>query len=338
MREAPTIGKWLKVTPDGTPDLVQVERLWYDVQLVMAGEYEHRWRVFVKDEPHKKTKIEKDRWRLIIAASLPYQMVWKMCLEEQNDKLNEPYLTPSAHGLFFCYGGWRRFLAFCRSKGIKYSRDISAWDINAPGWVFRVIKELRKRMAVNPDPFWLRTLDMLYDDAFVNAKLMFSKGFVLKQIFEGFMKSGIFTTISDNSLAMLGLHALACLRSGQKLGALKATGDDVVQSLVSDSYIDALETCGCRVKEVLSRLEFMGTDFSQGHPEPLYFGKHIAALPTKREVLEETLDAYARLYVHSARYPFWQAVAKRQGITLRSRLYYKFWYDSPLASAMNRLF
>lgn len=335
MRENPTIGKWLRVTPDGVPDPIQVERLWYDVQQVLAGNYEHIWRAFVKDEPHKVAKAEEGRWRLIIAASLPVQMVWKMCLEEQNELLNRPYVTPSSHGLAFCYGGWRRFLATCRTRAIKYARDISAWDINAPGWVFDVAKDLRKRLYGMPDSFWCLTMDRLYEDAYADSKIMFSRGVVVRQEFGGFMKSGVFVTISDNSLAMVAMHVLACLRSGQCLGAIMATGDDVIQSHVSDSYIAALESSGCRVKEVLTRLEFMGTDFSTGEPEPMYFRKHIAALPTKGSVLEETLDAYARLYCHSDRYRFWTAVANRLGVSTRSRSYYRFWYDSPMARALS---
>lgn len=337
MREAPTIGKWLGVSPDGTPDPVQVERLWYDVGQVLAGQYEHIFRVFIKDEPHKISKIEAGKYRLIVASSLPMQMVWKMCLEEQNDELNKPYRTPSAHGLAFCYGGWRRFMAACSTRGIKYSRDISAWDVNAPGWVFDVTKEVRKRLFRVVDNTWLRTMDMLYEDAFADSKLMFSAGVVVQQQFRGFMKSGLLVTISDNSLAMVAMHTLACLRSGMRIGAIMATGDDVVQSLVSDDYLQRLEESGCRVKEVLHKLEFMGTDFTSGKPEPLYFSKHVVTLPLKREVLEQTLDAYARLYVHSDKYRFWQAVAARLGVTLRSQHYYRFWYDSPLAKALSFL-
>lgn len=338
MREAPTIGDWLRVAPDGTPDAVQVERLWYDVQRVLAGTFEHVFRAFVKDEPHKQSKIESSKWRLIFASALPVQMVWKMCFEEMNEALNVPFRTPSAHGMYFCYGKWRQFLALCRTRGLKYSRDISGWDVNAPGWVLHLAKELRKRLTVGPDEFWLRIVDSLYDDAFEKSLLMFSRGVILRQNFSGFMKSGLLVTISDNSLAMVAMHALACLRSGVRLGSIIATGDDVVQSVVSDSYLAALESGGCRVKEVFSHLEFMGTDFSGGSPEPMYFHKHIAALPYKAEVLEETLDSYARLYVHSDRYRFWERVAVGLDVKLRSRGYYKFWYDSPMARLMSSLF
>lgn len=70
MREKPTIGEWLGRGEDLTFNPVQVERLWYDVQLCYLGQYQHVFRCFVKTEPHKQAKIEQQRWRLIMCASL----------------------------------------------------------------------------------------------------------------------------------------------------------------------------------------------------------------------------------------------------------------------------
>ena len=100
MREAPTIGRWLGADGLGNYSEVQVSRLWYDVQKVLAGTFEHFFRAFVKDEPHKKAKVLDKRWRLIIASALPVQMVWRMCFKHQNTSPNRhPYDSPSKHGL-----------------------------------------------------------------------------------------------------------------------------------------------------------------------------------------------------------------------------------------------
>lgn len=331
MREAPTIGKWLGADGLGSYNEVQVARLWHDVTLVFAGKYRHVFRVFVKDEPHKIAKVLSKRWRLIIASSLPVQMVWRMCFYEQNHVLNQkPYECPSKHGLTFCYGGWRRFLAHVKTQALNYSRDISAWDVNAPGWVFDVIGRWRQSWPGVTDE-WIRVQEMLYADAYEHSELLFSNGLVVKQGYKGFMKSGLYNTISDNSLAMVAMHVLASIRSGQHIGNIAVTGDDVMQSIISDTYVDRLQELGCRVKEVLNHIEFMGTDYTKGHPEPMYFQKHLMGYVTKPEVQDEVLDAYCRLYAYSDRFRFWKTLADQTGIKTRSSAYYLFWYSSPMA-------
>lgn len=339
MTTATTIGQWLQWDEIEGPSQQRVQILWHDVQLVMSGQYNHLFRVFVKDEPHKREKILKKRWRLIVASSLPVQMVWRMLFSGQNAWLNEhPYQTPSAHGLEYAHGGWRRFLAAVKSKNLNHSRDISGWDINAPGWALRFVRNLRIRLAKQGDG-WTRVTKMVYSDAFKHAKLLFSDGTVVQQEFSGFMKSGLYNTISDNSLAMIVMHFIASLRSGLPVGSVWATGDDVLQSFISDDYIRELEKLGCRVKCIEPVENFMGTVFKRTGPEPAYFAKHIVNFTlTKPDVRAETLDSYLRLYCHSPRFEFWMQVAKALNISVRSRAYYQFWYDSPLSKLYCRFF
>lgn len=329
MREAPTIGKWLGWDGIQNFNEFQVMRLWHDVNLVLTNQYEHVFRAFVKDEPHKVAKVREHRWRLIMCASLPVQMLWRLALHHQNSWLNDhPYECPSGHGLVFCYGGWRRFKAHCHSKSLRYSRDISSWDVNAPGWVFEVVREFRKR-AGGPAS-WLAAMDLLYADAFEKALIKFSNGVVVRQTYSGTMKSGLFVTISDNSLSMIAMHCLACVRSRTSMGHIWATGDDVLQSNYSEPYEDSLAQLGCTIKEWETELVFMGTNFER-EPEPLYFNKHIVNWWSNEENMEERLDAYCRLYSYTPYYHFWKILGQHQGIKVRSQSYYQFWYSSPFA-------
>lgn len=336
MREKPTIGQWLEADGLGSYSPVQVQRLWYDVQLVMSGQYEHYFRVFVKDEPHKISKVEAGKWRLIMAASLPVQMVWRMCFSHQNDWLNDhPYTTPSAHGLVFCYGGWRRFKAHARTKSLVYSRDLSAWDWGAPLWVLQLIRDFR--VGNSSDIAFTRVVNWLYKDAFEDTKLLFSNGLVVQQRFGGMMKSGLYVTISDNSLSMVGLHLVAGLRSGMFFGSVWATGDDVLQQYWSEEYSDRLLELGGRVKEVERSLIFMGTSFEK-EPEPMYYAKHLVNLAAHGvDELPEVLDGYMRLYAYSKKSSVWKAVADEADITLRTPQYYQFWYGSPLARVLSHI-
>lgn len=329
MRTATTIGAWLGADGLGNYDERKIQTLWHDTQLVLAGKYEHLFRVFVKDEPHKRKKIESHKWRLIIATSLPVQMVWRMAFDHQNKWLNaHPYTTPSAHGLVFPHGGWRRFKSMVDTLGLRWSRDIAAWDVNAPGYLLRDVRRVRKRFG-GPDS-WLRVVDLLYDDAFVHPKLLFSNGIVLEQTYEGFQKSGTFNTISDNSQAMAIGHFHACRRARMPVCPVRATGDDVLQAAWSDSYGAALETLGMVVKEVTTACVFMGTDFTD-RPKPVYFEKHIVNLASTTAELSEVLDSYVRLYCYSEHLDFWHEVARQLGVKVRSKAYCQFWYGSPLA-------
>jgi hypothetical protein len=314
---------------------MRVEELWTEVRDVLDGNYEHIFRAFIKDEPHKKAKADEGRWRLIIACALPVQMVWRMAFRLQNARLNEAcHEIPSKHGMVFCYGGWRRFLAEVDTKGLKVSRDISGWDINSPGWVFDADLELRTRLVTDVNADWIRVTEWLYKDAFHTSKILFSNGLVYEQCFSGFMKSGIFSTISTNGDAMYLMHGAACVVAFEPITPFCATGDDVVQSSCSKNYKEALERLGCVVKEVIDGIEFMGSSFEgPGRaPVPLYFGKHVVSFAMKSEVVAEVLDAYARFYIHSPlEHHFWRSVAQEFNVPLRSTAHYREWYDSPVA-------
>lgn len=331
MRQAPTIGQWLGADGLGNYNEEQVQILWFDVQQVLSGHFEHRFRVFVKDEPHKRSKIEASKWRLIMASALPVQMVWRMCFSHQNDWLNQrPFQIPSAHGLVFCYGGWRKFKAHARTQDLRYSRDLSAWDVGAPGWVFDVIQSFRT--GYTQDLTWLSVVQWLYDDAYRRSTLAFSNGVVIQQQYEGTMKSGLFVTISDNSIAMVALHTLASFRSRTIPGNIWATGDDVLQQYYSVAYEESLAQLGGYVKEVEESLSFMGTNFNF-EPEPAYFHKHLVNLSCKPLAdWPEVLDGYCRLYAYSSKLDCWMQLAQQNSISLRDPRYYKFWYGSPLAS------
>nr|UOO01011.1 RNA-dependent RNA polymerase [Pine Lake virus] len=335
LKEAPTIGQWLGADGVGNFNAQRVEKLWFDVQRVLAGDYTHLFRVFIKDEPHKIAKAQTNRWRMIVASSLPVQMVWRMLFHEQNAALNEQSSRiPSKHGFVQCYGGWMSFLSDLKSKGIKYSRDISGWDVGAPGYIFKIIGKFRQRWPGVTES-WIRVQEMMYKDAYENSYLIFSNGVVVRQTFAGFMKSGLFNTISDNSLSMVGIHVLACLRSGMAFGYIVATGDDVAQSDITEAYLSELTKLGCRVKEVLPRIEFMGNCYSTGKPEPIYTAKHLANLLMKTCDLDQLFDAYCRLYGESELFPAWAQLASGMGVQIRSRAYYQFWYSNPWAAVVS---
>lgn len=333
-KESPTIGKWLewdglKVNPD------KETRLWYDVQRVFKGEWQHEFRVFVKQELHAKHKAQEGRWRLITAAALPVQVVWHMCFQEQNKLFIETlYEHPSFQGFVAPGGGWKRLRAYLKYYKLNNCLDKSSWDVLAPGWVFRMTLLFRKHtcksFGLPHFGRWQTIAEALYADAYQNAILTFPDGSRFRQTFLGFQKSGVVNTIADNSIMQVELHAAACVRLGIPISRIIATGDDTVQEEIPENYVEVLEKMGCVVKEVVKGYQFMGFDHENFYP--MYPFKHLAnVIYQKPQHLAETLGAYLHWYVHHPFYPRWVSVARKLGFDPGDPFSHKYWLDNPQA-------
>ncbi|APG75800.1 hypothetical protein 2 [Hubei sobemo-like virus 40] len=335
MTQAPTIGEWL-FKGELEPDPTRKELLWLMVTDVIEGNYEHLFRVFVKHEPHTERKALAKRWRLIIASSLPVQIVWQMVFGNIEDALlQQTGRTPSAYGLVYGAGGWKRFRDMLVQRKVNLCVDKSGWDMNSPGWVYELCLELRKRLCTDLTPAAERVMDMLYRDAYQSSKLIFGDGTILEQQFSGFMKSGLFVTISDNSFSQYFLHVLACLRLRIPLGTFYATGDDTIQSLPPnvEEYLDHLEYAGCEVKEYMNGYQFMGFELKDYGPHPIYLGKHFwNLLHQEDENLEQTIDSYLLNYCKvDEAFDYLRALSIELGYAPRSKQWYRFLMDNPLA-------
>jgi len=336
LREAPTIRDWLYIKGTLSLDQSKVDRLWDLVQKVFKGEYIHYWRVFIKDEPHKRRKALEGRWRLITAGSLPVTVAWMMTFKSLNDNLS--YLDealPVQQGYVSCAGGWKRFKRRIEQEGLTYSVDKQAWDWGAPGWAFDADLELRTRLCSNPTTEWHRVATLLYADAFRDAKLLLPSGHVYQQQFHGFMKSGCYNTISTNSNCQILLHYLAEYRCAALQGIptqhtpILACGDDTLQAYYTPLYGKLLEQAGCTVKEATNSTDFMGFNYDD-QPEPMYFEKHLVNFALQKPGLRsETLESYVRMYANSKKRHFWRAVADHLEIHLMSDSYYARWANVP---------
>lgn len=334
--ESPTISDWL-FRGNLIPDPVRMDMLWSDVRRVLNGEYEHIFRVFMKLEPHTVQKVKQGRWRLIIQSSLAMQVAWKMAVNHlETSLLKKMGVHPSAFGEVWFAGGWRRFRSRAKNLGMNWCLDKSAWDWNSPGWVYEDILELRKRLTVGGTQKWEDTMDMLYRDAFIDSRVLVG-GDLYQQIEPGLMKSGLVTTLSDNSFAQGVLDRNACVHLGIPWSVYMATGDDTIQRkpINSDEYVRVIQRFGCVVKEQLEGIEFMGNRFVEYGPEPLYVGKHLVNIS---QILDEnlptTVDSYMRNYANSKLAPFWRELAYRLKVPVRSRQFYEWFMNNP--SALDR--
>lgn len=332
--ENPTIGGWLGFDGAFCCDQDRLEILWLETVRVLNGDFDTYWRTFVKPEPHKLEKAQEGRWRLILMPPLPVQVAWQMVFGAQNSReIDAAYTIPSQQGMKPCGGGWKQHLLSWKEQGLNHSSDKSAWDWSCPGWMLQADLIFRSRMLRGDEvPRWEVVAKRLYTDAFRDAKLLLSGGTVYKQVSGwGVQKTGCVNTISTNSHCQVFAHLFYSLLTNQSPNPLPVVcGDDTIQG-PRHSDIEVFRRMGVRVKHVHPGIEFMGNTYATGYPEPLYYSKHLYSLiHANDDVLEETLESYCRLYAHSAdRYRTWVRVAMALGLqnSLKSREYYKNWYD-----------
>lgn len=330
-KEKPTNGEWLR--HNGLEcDRIQVERLWYDTQTVLNGKWDNYLKTFVKGEPHKRTKVDEGRWRLIMAASLPVQMAWHMLFDYMNDvEIKKAYYIPSQQGLKLPGGHWKLYRQQWLHAGYDCGLDKSAWDWTAPYWALKLDLEFRFRMGRGRRMAeWRNIAETLFSQMFVNPVVILSDGSLWQQTVPGIMKSGCVTTISSNSHMQVMLHLLACWDSGVSIHPFPvACGDDTLQTLAQSSNLEAYTKYGVVVKQASSGLEFVGHDFLETGPWPVYMDKHIKKLGyVAEEILPQYLDSMARMYVHTPFFEVWQELAERlvDGLPL-SKQAYLYWYD-----------
>lgn len=326
-----TIGDWLGF--DGFNfDPVQVQTLWMDVQQVYNGEAPPMiQRVFIKQEPHKKAKAEEGRWRLIMAFPLSYQVFWHLLFDYQNDlEIEKATEIPSQQGIWLHGGAWKGHLARWKQKGYDTGLDKSAWDWTFMWWLMLWELEFRHRSGHGREmDNWLRHAKRMYEMAFgKGALLVTTDGYILEQQIPGIMKSGSVNTISSNSHAQVLLHILVCLIAGVDFYPFPACcGDDTLQRMIQ-ALIAIYLMLGVVVKSASEGLEFMGHEFLDTGPSPLYLEKHLNRfVHIDEEYVPEYIESMARLYVKTPYFYLWEDLSMDFGCLLPSKQALERWYD-----------
>lgn len=333
--EGPTIGSYLGFN-GFEYDPYRLERLWFEVQRLLSGDFTGLlFNVFIKEEPHKISKIKEGRFRLIIGSPLPFQVLCHMLFDDFNDKqIEKAYEIPSQQGIILNGGGWRVYYNLWTSLGLSCGLDKKAWDWTVPGWKIRLALEFRKRMVYGRKyERWVYLAEKAYSALFDSPELILSDGSVYKQLFPGIMKSGCVNTISDNSVMQVIDHILVCQDRGVSWSPLpRAVGDDTLSCPWQYTENSGHDKYGAVVKSV-SGMEFVGMEFTERGPMPLYLEKHLykTAYCTS-DVLVQYLDAMLRMYSYSSYYYLWEEIALRCGCLgqMRSRQYYLNWFEYDL--------
>lgn len=336
-QEASTIGQWLGWTGLYFNEL-RVDRLWQDCQVFINGDMDTVYRVFIKTEPHKKSKADAGRWRLIICPPLCEQVVWTMWFGQGNDvEIETCGRTPSLQGISLVEGSWKDYNRLFREKGLDHALDKSAWDWTAHiEWIELDLK-LRYRLftaEAGVKRWWLEVAERLYERAFYHPRLLLSNGDVWEQQYPGVMKSGCVNTISTNSHCQVFPHIWLAQKLGRPIHPVPfAVGDDTLGSRHNTHSPDEYAKAAVLVKEGSDEgLQFVGHDFDPEYedpPLPSYRAKHFCRyLEVSEDALDGFLESMVRLYAHEDDMSdVWRDLADAHSILLPSREFCAFWYD-----------
>lgn len=331
MSEAPTNGQWLKFNGLYC-DEYQLVKLWNHVQAVFADEWDTVLRCFIKQEPHKKSKAREGRWRLIVASPLCVQVAWHMLFDPLNDlEIERSFQLPSQQGIKMFGGGWRQYLELWQSRGYTHGLDKSAWDFTAPFWAIMMDLELRRRLGRGRQlGEWYKLARILFRHMFEDPTILFSDGSLYKQYIPGIVKSGCVCTISINSHCQGELHVAVCLDLHLPIHPFPVCcGDDTLHALIHVCDISAYEKYGVVVKTASEGMEFVGHEFTNSGPHPLYFAKHLKRLMYQTTGnLPDYFECMARMYVHTRYYDLWDRMATLNGTPVPlSKDAVRYWYD-----------
>lgn len=266
-------------------------------------------KLFIKDEPHSRSKVEEGRFRLIHCLSLEDQIVDRLLFYPWvGAELRDPMAVMAKAGWAPLPAGYQAMDAIFNDRAVAV--DKTAWDWTMPEWVVRAYVDVKLSQIRNSSPLyeWLVWRRLWYILGPGTTFRMYD-GRVYRQTYWGLMKSGWFLTLSMNSMAQGLQHILAWRRMGRldKLPQLWAMGDDTVLTEFTDhaGYWRALETTGCIVKKVETSREFAGFRISGSGPSvsvtPLYPDKHRFVLKyVKPELEQEVLLSYSLIYALSS--------------------------------------
>lgn len=226
-------------------------------------------RVFVKNEPHKKTKLQEGRFRLIMSVSIVDKAI-EMLLNAPLHKLEISNWAriPSKPGIGFTKEDNQLVFDDIMSHGNMAYADINKWDWSCKYWLMEDCVNAKIRLCNNPSPDWIKLVSL---EPIIESESIyqFSDGLMVAPTYRGIVNSGKYKTSRDNSFMRVLLAFL--------VGADKAiaAGDDTVESFVAGAEA-RYETLGWKLKDyqkVENGFEFCSRWYENGVSFPLNAGK-----------------------------------------------------------------
>lgn len=209
---------------------------------------------FIKDEPHKREKLDKNRFRLISGVSLVDNLIERLLFSKQN-KLEIELNTdiPFKPGMGLHDEGQEKLFSWFKSRQAEYpvcSSDVSGWDWSVPAWLLDADLEYRRRFCYGSDPWYY--LARVRFECMKFKVFQLPSGKMFTQNIPGILPSGSYITSSTNShmrlilcfivQLSLGVDAESDAEGGQM-------GDDALERYV-DGMLEQYTQLGFTVKGI----------------------------------------------------------------------------------------
>jgi hypothetical protein len=223
-------------------------------------------RLFIKNEPHKESKLQEGFLRFIGNMSLVDELIDRLLFAEQNDiEIDNWQAIPSKPGIGFTDEMIQlvhdQVMLEKITKALAEG-DYSSWDWTTQGWELMADAEMRVKLyKLNPDGEAARLIrNRFYCVA--HSVFVLSNGDMYAQLIPGIMISGWYNTSSTNSRVVKLNSVLAganwCI----------AMGDDFLAEDVK-GFKETVEGHGHLLKvfkPVGTTFEFCSTEYPSGSP------------------------------------------------------------------------
>lgn len=210
-------------------------------------------RLFIKNEPHPKEKLDEGRYRLIGSCSIVDELVTRVLFSRQsNEEIDNWATCPSKPGMGLSSDEqiktlWSNVLPWISNAK---STDVSGWDWNVKPWLLNLC--LRTHWELTDATPCFKRVSQNWLHAYADSVYSTSDGRMMRLKYKGVVKTGSYVTASWNSRMRVLLAYLL------KVDNVIAMGDDGVEDAPL-SIVDGYRSLGLRIKEVA---EFDGESFS----------------------------------------------------------------------------
>nr|UGO57362.1 MAG: hypothetical protein 1 [Riboviria sp.] len=259
-------------------------------------------KVFVKQEPHKESKVRDGRWRLIMSVSLEDSLFDRLLFMPLYRKVLENVgATPIVIGWSPLYAGVP-LLRTMLGPGPYLNIDKKAWDWSVPYWLITMIRDVIVTLSSPAPKWWLDRVAFRFEALFSKAKFQFNDGEIVIQGHPGIIKSGCYLTILVNSIAQLILLVLVSKRLSRPFPRVAILGDDTVETDdgFAEQLVQAYQDLGFVTEySVTDNPEFCGFEYVGYDYKPSYRDKHnflLRHLTYDDDKAASTLRSYQLLY------------------------------------------
>jgi hypothetical protein len=242
-------------------------------------------KLFIKEEPHKATKLKEKRFRLIFSVSLIDNLIARiLCMPQNSAEIATWYKIPLKPGMGLgddCLRILNQVVYENQDGGIDEA-DISGWDWSFQAFDFEMDYLRRIHLAVGELGSYKRILRAHFH-CMARKVVVLSDGTMYAQNSPGIMPSGWYNTSSTNSAARAMNHYYVALANDIEPWCI-TMGDDAVERHVpnaSEWYLRLGKTCKMMRRANPYNFEFCSQHFNGMLATPTSVDKQLVNMLVK---------------------------------------------------------